>query len=187
MKKIIIIFILISISQSVSFASDDNYDSLYYQTPLSTTKLMHNLDPFQDEEYLKYTWSPYPLFRTCSYLYFKDLSVPPGYYLLTPRKFKDRDYVLFKSNGKVQFIIPVLKKETVPPDFYDLNVPVPKQTKFQIFCKKASDTFYKHSKSSRRIPPPKSFIAVSDEDNYFVMRLYYGDDCYVMAFRKDKY
>lgn len=187
MKKIIVTLIFLFMTQTISFAAIDDYDNLYIQTELSTTKLMHNIDPFQDEEYQKYTYSPYPLFRTCSYLYFKGLNIPPGYYSLTPRKFKEKDFVLFKTNGKVQFIVPVVKNEAVPIDFYAKNIPVPKQTKFQKFCKKTSDVFYKFSKNSRRIPPPKSFIEVSDESNYFVIKLYYGDDCFIMAFKKSMY
>lgn len=187
MKKFLVLFIILIFSRSLSVASIDDYDSLYNQAQLSTVKLMHNLDPYQDEDYQKYIWSPYPLFRTCSYLYFKDLSVSPGYYLLTPRQFKGNDYVLFKTNGKVQFIVPVVKIESVPEDFYKNNFPIPKKTKFEKFCKSTGDFIYKHLKSSRRVPPPQAFVDASDEGNYFVIKLYYGDKCYVMAFRKYKY
>ncbi len=187
MKRFLIFLTAIIVLQLPSLAKIDDYDLLYYQANLSDVKLMHDLDPFQDEEYQKYAWSPYPLFRTSSYMYFKNITLPPGYYLLTPRTLKGKDYILFKSAGKVKYIIPVVKKETTPIDFYQRQMPVPKQTKWQKFCKKTSDLFYKLAKNSKKIPPPKSFIDINLEGRYFIVKLYYGDDCYIMAFRKDQY
>lgn len=187
MKKILITLLILGLAQSTTFASTDNYDALYTQTEMFPTKLMHNLDPFQDEDYHKYTWSPYPLFRTSSYLYFKDLSIPPGYYLLTPRNLKGKDYVFFKTNGKVQFVVPVAKKTTTPLDFYAKNLPVPKLTKFQKFCKKTKETVFKHLKQSKRVPPPQSFVDIADEGSYFAIKLYFAQDCYIMLFRKVRY
>ncbi len=187
MKKIAVLLFILLTLKLPSVAQIDDYDLLYYQAQKCDVKLMHDIDPFQDEEYQKYAWSPYPLYRTSSYMYFKDITIPPGYYLLTPRKLKGIDYVLFKSAGKVKYIIPAVKKETVPIDFYQKQMPVPKQTKWQKFTKNVKDKFYSTFKSSKKIPPPKAFIDFKPEGRYFIIKLYYGDDCYVMAFRKNQY
>lgn len=167
--------------------ADIDYDSLYYQSNSTPPKLMHSIDPYQDEDNLKYAWSPYPLFRTSSTLYYMDKTIPPGYYLLTPRKLKDVDYVFFKENGRISFVIPVAKKEAVAPMFYDQYLPKPKLTKWQQFWKNRSDTFYKHHKNSKKMPPPPAYIEVADVGNYFLVKLYFDTDCYWLLFKCSKY
>ncbi len=187
MKKLFFIFLAFLSIQAVSSASAVDYDLLYYQAQPCDVKLMHGIDPYQEEEYSKYAWSPYPLFRTSSYMYFKSIEIPPGYYLLTPRNFKGKDYVLFKSAGKVQFIIPVVKIDTIPLDFYQKQMPVPRLTKGQKFRKSIKDKFYSLFKDSKKIPPPSSFVEVVQEGRYIVLKFYYENNCYYLAFRKSKY
>ena len=186
MKKFICLICLVLITLP-SMAAVDELQMLYESAQPSTIKLLHNLDPFQDEEYYKYAWSPYPLFRTSSPLYFKDTVIPPGYYLITARTLQGKDYVLFKDNGKVQFIIPVAKKVSVDPTFYQRNVPAPKLTKWQKFKKKAKDEFYKRNKNSKKVPPPNSFIDIADDGMFFLIKYYFGNDCYWIVFKKRQY
>ena len=111
MKKVISIIVLCMFALP-SFAETD-WDTLYNESKPFETKLMHNIDPFQDEDNLKYSYSPYPLFRTSCYLFYRNMRIDPGYYQLTPRKMKGQYYVFFKTNGKVKFIIPVVKRDVV--------------------------------------------------------------------------
>ena len=101
---------------------------------------------------------------------------------------KDRDYVFFKEAGKVKYIIPVVKKELVPVDFYHNNLPTPKLTKWQGFCKKVRDGFYTvFRNSSRKAPPPNSYIITENiEGNMYLIVLYYGDVKYYMVFKSNK-
>ena len=66
MKKIFIL-LLIFICSNPCFAAKD-YEKLYNEAQVPNIKLMHNLDPYQDEDYFNYAWSPYPLFRTATTL-----------------------------------------------------------------------------------------------------------------------
>ncbi len=187
MRKIILLFILIILLKTPAFAAVDDMGTYYNNTQQSTIKLLHDVDPFQDEEYYKYAWSPYPLFRTSSPLYFKDTTIPPGYYLITARNFKGNDYVLFKDNGKVKFIIPVVKKVSVSPMFYQRSVPTPKLTKWQKTRKKMKDWFFSKNKNSKKVPPPNSFIDIADDGVYLLIKYYFGNDCYWLVFKKNKY
>ena len=117
MKKLwSLIFICLIFCSLKSYAATD-YATLYEKAQVPDFELVHNLDPYQNEDYQKYAYAPYPLFRLSSTVYFKNQTVPAGYYILTPRVMKDRDYVFFKEAGKVKYIIPVVKKELVPVDF----------------------------------------------------------------------
>ncbi len=173
-------------SLSCAFSSDD-YDSLYDSAQLFESKLYHDIDPFQDEDNIRYAWSPYPLFRTSADLYFKDIKVEAGYYLLTPRKLRDKDYVFFKQNGKVVHIVPVVKKEKTPVNFYDANIPQRKKTKWQKFTSSVRKKFYDTAKDSGRQTPPSSLVNVDVEVKYVVMSFYYGEDKYVLLFKRSPY
>lgn len=186
MKKLFAIFILILISSPACLADNDFYQ-LYEQAELSSVKLMHNIDPYQDEENQRYTWSPYPLFRTSSPLYFKNITIEPGYYIVTPRTFKNKDYILFKENGKVTHMVPVAKKTITPPMYYETKVPVPKETGWQKFCKKTKNLFFKAAKDSKKTPPPSAYIETHDEGAFFLVKYYYGTHCYWLLFKKHKY
>ena len=122
-------------------------------------------------------------------VYFKNKAIPAGYYILTPRVIKNRDYVFFKEAGKVSYIIPVVKKELVPVDFYHNNLPTPKLTKWQSFCKKTRETFYKiFRNSSKKAPAPQSYVVTENvEGNLYLIVLYYGETKYYMVFKSNKY
>ncbi len=187
MKYIItLLFILICFAHPV-YSENNDYDSLYEKAEPFKSKLYNDIDPFQDEDIIRYTWSPYPLFRTSAFLYFKNITIEPGYYIITPRTLGSKDYILFKQNGKVQFIIPVVKKEKTPLNFYDANTPKLKLTKWQEFTSGVKKKFYNTARDSMRIEPPKSLVNVEVETKYIIMTVYYGDDKYTALFMRSPY
>lgn len=185
-KTITILFILCIITLPTKA---ENYAELYHNAQVPDFELIHNLDPYQNEDYQKYAWSPYPLFRLSSDVYFKNQSIPAGYYILTPRVINEKDYVFFKEAGKVKYIIPVVKKELVEVGFYHSNLPTPKLTKWQSFQKKFRDGFYTlFRNSSRKTPPPNSYIvSESVEGNMHLIILHYGETKYYLVFKSNKY
>lgn len=186
MKKVIILVLFFMVSMSPVFPAQD-YDALYEAAEPFASKLYNGIDPFQDEDTIRYTWSPYPLFRTSADLYFKDIKVETGYYLLTPRTLGGKDYVLFKQGGKVQYIIPVAIKGKTPVNFYEANTPPVKQTKWQKFASGVKKKFYDTAKDSGRSTPPKSLIQVETEVKYIIVTLFYGEDKNVLLFKRSPY
>ena len=185
MKKILIVIFTIIFIQSAGYTAD--YDSMYDAAKPFGSKLYNDIDPFEDEDAIKYAYSPYPLFRTSATLYFKDYAIEPGYYSLTPRQLKGEYYVFFKQGGKVKFIIPIAKKEATPLNFYDANIPKVKQTKMQKVAGKIRNKFYEISKDSMRMEPPKSLVNVDVEVKYIIVTLYYGEDKFTILFRRTPY
>ena len=189
MKKLIAItFLFFGLLFSPAFAAGE-YEELYQNAQLPDFELVHSIDPYQNEDYQKYAWSPYPLFRLASDVRFKTQIIPAGYYILTPRTMNGKDYIFFKEAGKVKFIIPVVKKELVPVDFYHNNMPTPKYTKWQKFCKSVRDGFYTiFRNSSRKSPPPSSYIVSENiEGDMYLIILYYGETKYHIVFKAGKY
>lgn len=189
-KQVIYILILIVtgfIFPSASYCATD-YATLYKNTKSADFELVHNIDPYQNEDYQKYAWSPFPLFRLSSDVYFKGQTIPAGYYILTPRSMNGKDYVFFKEAGKVKYIIPVVKKELVPVGFYHTNIPEPKYTKWQSFCRKVRNGFYTiFRNSSQKAPPPSSYIVteILEGDMYLIV-VYYGETKYYLVFKSVK-
>lgn len=145
---------------------------------------MHSIDPGQYYDNKNAAYSIYPLFRLCSPLYFKKITIVPGYYDLTPREYKGNDYILFKDCGLVKYIIPAYKKELVPDGFYETHLP---KTKFT-WRQKVRNNFYSfvgaHFKSAQRKPAVRTYLEVSDLDNSFVsMVIYFGNYRYYTIFR----
>lgn len=171
---------------SAAYCSGD-YDSMYEAAQPFQSKLFNDIDPFEDEDSIKYAYSPYPLFRTSAYLYFKDLTIDPGYYTIVPRKLKGEYYVLFKQGGKVKFIVPVAKKEATPLNFYDANIPKVKLTGMQKFTNKVRTTFYNVSKNSMKMEPPKSLVKVDVEVKYIIVTFFYGEDKFTLLFKRTPY
>lgn len=184
-SRIIKIFITILLITNCAYAQD--YEKLYENAEPFGTTLYNDVDPFEDEDSLKYAYNPYPLFRTSAYLYFKDFTIEPGYYSVTPRKLKGAYYVLFKQGGKVRFIVPVAKKEDTPINFYKANIPEIKKTPWQKFSGAVSNKFYKLSVKSQKIPPPKSYITVDTDIRYIIVSVYYGEDKYILVFKRTPY
>lgn len=197
-KKAFFTFALIFavfISVPFAFAQDETaqaqsenqkYAQIYNDLPEADFSYIFNLDPYQTEEYTKYMYAPYPLFRTAIRFVFKNTVIEPGYYLLTPREKNGKWYVLFKTNGKVQHIVPVYQKELVDPMFYKMYVPERKLTLWQNICKKSSDTVGRlFKKQTQRTPAPKSYIDVNElGTDFWQVVLYYGESKYCMIFMR---
>ena len=151
---------------------------------MPAVKYIHDIDPGEYYDTQNSTWSPYPLFRLTSPLYFKDIAIEPGYYLLTPREHKGDWYILFKEAGKIKYIVPVYEREIVPLTFYDDNLPNPKLAPTQKIHLKMLDFMGKHFDSAKRKPTPKTYLEITDLDNNFVsLVIYWGDYRYYTIFR----
>ena len=163
-----------------------NYPQIYHSLEPATHSYLHNIDSDQYYDMKDTAWSPYPLLRLNSYIYFKDIAIEPGYYLLTPRQHKDKWYILFKQNGVVNYIIPVYERDITPEFFYDKHLPKPKLNTAQKIHMGAL-SFLGKFKSSKRKDPIKSYMEINDLENYFVsIIIYYGNHKYSTIFRTIK-
>ena len=166
------------------YSQDIDIEQMYRDMPVPEFRYVHNIDPgeYQDTRYS--TWSPYPLFRLTSPLYFKTVAIEPGYYLLTPREHDEKWYILFKEAGKIKYIVPCYKREMVPMDFYKNNLPQIKMTKIQLIREKTLQLVGKKFNSSKRKPIPDTFLEVDDKDNNFIsMIVYWGNYRYYLVLR----
>ena len=166
------------------YTGDIDVEQMYRDMPVPTLKYVHNIDPgeYQDTRYS--TWSPYPLFRLTAPLYFKTITIEPGYYLLTPREHDGNWYILFKEAGKIKYIVPCYKKEMVPMNFYKNNLPQIKMTKIQLIREKTLKLIGKKVNSSKRKPIPDTYLEASDLDNNFIsIIVYWGNYRYYFVLR----
>lgn len=178
--------IIIPPYSSEKVKSTKNYTQIYSELEIPTFSYMHNIDPDQYYDMKDTTWSVYPLIRLNSPIYFKSITIEPGYYLLTPREHKGKWYLLFKQNGVVIHIIPVYERDYTPETFYDENLPKPKLTKSQKIHMGFLD-FIGNFKSTKRKPPVQSYLEINDLENYFVnIIIYYGPHKYKTIFRTIK-
>lgn len=163
-----------------------NYSDIYKSLEPADFSYMHDIDPDQYYDMKDTAWSPYPLLRLNSPIYFKNQTIEPGYYLLTPREHKNKWYLLFKQNGKVAHIIPVYERDITPEFFYDKHLPKPKLTPSQKIHMGVLD-FFGNFKSSKRKEPIKTYMEINDLENYFVsIVIYYGSHKYSTIFRTIK-
>ena len=171
-------------SQQTEFAKPSkDYAQIYNNLEVPSFTYMHDIDPDQYFDIKDTAWSPYPLLRLNSYIYFKNIAIEPGYYLLTPREYKGNWYLLFKQNGKVAHIIPVYDRKIVAEDFYETHLPKPKLTFAQKVHMGALSFLGKFSSTKRR-DPVKSYMEINDLENYFVsIVIYYGNHKYHTIFR----
>lgn len=174
-------------SSSIAFAGEEDYRQIYMNLQVPSFSYMHGIDPAQYYDNKDATYSIYPLFRLTSPIYFKNITVKPGYYLLTPVEYKGEDYLLFKDNGLVKHIIPVYKKEFVPVGFYEAHIPQPKLRWRQRMTKNFYHFIGTHFKSAQKKPPVQSYLEVNDLDNNLVsIVVYYGAYRYYTIFRTVK-
>lgn len=184
MKKCAFIISFILLSVLSANAKNVDYEQIYRDLETPKVKYIHDVDPGEYFDTQNSTWSPYPLFRLTSPLYFKDITIEPGYYLLTPREHKGDWYMLFKEAGKIKYIIPVYDREIVPMTFYDDNLPQPKLAPTQKIHLKMLDVMGKVMPSAKRKPTPKTYLEVTDLDNNFVsLIIYWGDYRYYAILR----
>jgi tellurite resistance-related uncharacterized protein len=163
-----------------------DYAKIYSDLQPADFSYLHDIDPDQYYDMKDSSWSPYPLLRLNSAIYFKEQTIEPGYYLLTPREHKDKWYLLFKQNGVVVHIIPVYDRETTPEFFYEQHLSQPKLTKSQK-VHMGSLSFLGKFKSTKRQDPVKCYMEINDLENYFLsIVIYYGDHKYSTVFRTIK-
>lgn len=168
----------------VCFAGEIDYKQIYLNLQVPSFSYVHGVDPGQYYDNKDAAYSIYPLFRLSSPIYFKSVTIMPGYYDLTPVVYKGSNYLLFKEAGAVKYTIPVYQKELVPEDFYDTHLPKQKYTNTQRMSLAFSRYLGKHFKSSQRKPPVKTYLEVTDLDNNFVsVVVYYGNYRYYTLFR----
>ncbi len=183
MKILFAIITLICINNFVLAANTD-IEQIYRDTPVPTIKYIHDIDPGENFDTHSSTWSPYPLFRLTTPLYFKTIAIQPGYYLLTPREQDGKLYMLFKEAGKVKYIVPIYDKQIVPINFYDENLPkanLKPSARWQLkWLNFVGNTF----KSSKRKPEAQNYLEVTDlENNFISLVLYWGDYKYYVVLR----
>ena len=160
-----------------------NYAEIYNNLQPADFSYQHDIDPEQYYDIKDASWSPYPLLRLNSYLYFKNIAIEPGYYLLTPREHEGKWYILFKQNGRVNYIIPVYERDITPEFFYDEHIPKPKLTWGQKVHMGFLD-FLGNFKSTKRKTPVQSYMEINDLENFFVsIIIYYGSHKYYTIFR----
>lgn len=182
MKKIILIICLICFAQSANAEID--YIKIYADMDVPTHSYIHNIDPDQYFETKNFTWSPYPSFRLVSPLYFKSIAIEPGYYLLTPREYKGKWYILFKQAGFIRYIIPTYNRDIVPEFFYAHNLPKAKLTFGQKLNIGTLNFIGKYFPSARREPIPQTYLETTDLDNnYISIVLYWGNFRYYTILR----
>lgn len=163
-----------------------NYAEIYNSLEVPTFSYQHNIDPEQYYDMKDTTWSVYPLLRLMSPIYFKNITIEPGYYLLTPREHKGDWFMLFKQNGQVKHIIPIYERDYTPEMFYDEHIPKPKLTTAQKVHMGFLD-FIGNFKSTKRKAPIQTYLEVNDLENYFVsIVIYYGSHKYSTIFRTVK-
>lgn len=168
--------------------TQEDYEQIYRDMQVPTFTFVHGVDPDQYYDMKDTTWSPYPLLRLNAPLYFKTIAIEPGYYLLTPRKYKDDWYLLFKEAGKVKYTIPVFAKDYTPENYYRDNLPELDMTKSQRWQIKFLNAWGKYVRSSKRKPPVKTNVELTDLDNNFLLiEIYYGAKKYSTLFRTEKF
>jgi len=169
---------------SAATAAETDYEQIYRELPIPTLQYVHGIDPGETYDTKDSTWSPYPLFRLTSPIFFKSIAIEPGYYLLTPREHQGNWYMLFKEAGKVKYVIPVYDRDITPELFYDENLPKPKLTFSQKVHIKSLDVIGKFVPSSKRKPAPQTYLEITDLDNHFIsLVIYWGNHRYYTIFR----
>lgn len=187
MKRFIVTLFLILYASGAAFCYETDYVKIYSGLEAADFSYMHGIDPGQYYDNQHASYSIYPLFRLSSPLYFKTVTVKPGYYALTPREYKGKPYLFIKDNGVIKYTIPIYKKELVPEGFYESHIPKPKLTTWQSMREWGYKFLGKHFKSSQKKSAPQSYLEVNDLDNSFVsIVVYYGNYRYYTIFRTVK-
>lgn len=173
-------------NENIPRIETSDYDAIYENLVEPDFDYIFGLDPYQADEYTKYIYSPYPLFRSGVNLIFKTKFIPKGYYLLTPREKNGQTYVLFKENGKIKYVIPVYKEDVVLETFYDDKLPKEVLNAYQKASKKSMNFIGRTwGHKNRRTPIPQAYIEFNDRGNYWDMILYYGMKKYYLLFKKE--
>lgn len=183
MKKWFVVLAIYLCASSV-LAKNVDYEQVYRDMEVPSHQYIHNIDPGEYYDMQNTTWSPYPLLRLTTPLYFKTIAIEPGYYSLTPREYKGNWYMLYKEAGKIKYILPVYDRDIVPEMFYDENIPKPKLAPTQKIHLFLLDKLGKFVPSAQRKPAPQTYLEMTDLDNNFVsMIVYWGNHRYYMIYR----
>ncbi|MCD8378561.1 MAG: hypothetical protein LUB59_07225 [Candidatus Gastranaerophilales bacterium] len=168
--------------------SQDDFEQMYRDMPVPTFTFVHGVDPDQYYDMKDTAWSPYPLFRLNAPIYFKTITIPPGYYLLTPRKYKGDWYLLFKEAGVVKYTIPVIAKDYTSEFYYRDNLKELDMKKSQRWQIKFLNSWGKYIRKSKRKPAIQTNLELTDLDNNFLLiDLYYGSYKYTTIFRTERF
>ncbi len=191
--KIFSFFLLLGLCvQGVVFADGNivkpdntDWEDLYQTQEAADFEYIFGLDPYQSDEYKKYMYSPYPLFRLGVQIQFKTITIQPGYYLLTPREKNGKTWILFKENGRVVYTIPAYKEDIVPDSFWEEKLPHPKLNPYENLRKGTTNLIGKaFGSKNQRTPIPKAYIEFDDKGDFWNMILYYGNKKYYLIFKK---
>lgn len=183
----ILIILALTSAGSKGFCGGIDYQRVYRELEMPTFSYVHNIDPDQYYDCKGFSWSPYPLFRLNSALFFKNITIAPGYYSLTPREYEGNWYILFKESGLVKYIVPVFNKDFVPEYFYETHLPKPRLTFGQKVKQNIFNFIGKHAKQSSKKQFPQSYLEVTDLDNNFVVIvIYYKEFKYSIIMRTVK-
>lgn len=162
-----------------------NWEKIYNQQEPADFDYIFGLDPYQNEEYTKYMYSPYPLLRLGVTIVFKNSVIQPGYYLLTPREKNGKTWILFKDNGKVLYTIPVYKEDNVAESFWEDKIPHPNLNAYEKLRKNTMNFIgKKFGSKNQRTPIPNAYIEFDDKGDFWNMVLYYGNKKYYTIFKK---
>lgn len=151
-------------------------------------KFENNLDPYEQQDNYSFARSPYPLIRTVMVMYCKNETIPPGYYLLTPRQINGRTYILFKECGKVLYSVPVFGEKQIDPE---KEYPLPKDPydSAPFGLKSVWKGF--GIISGRRTPNPKvpqhKVDCFAYDDQFYGINIYYKDKIYKTVYKIKKY
>ena len=168
--------------------TQDDYEQAYRDMEVPTFTFVHGIDPDQYYDMKDTTWSPYPLLRLNSPLYFKTIAIQSGYYLLTPRKYKEDWYILFKESGVVKYTIPVFERGHTPEFYYRDNLKEVETTRSARWQVKFLNAWGKYVRKSKRKPAIKCNVELTDLDNNFLLlELYYGAHKYSTVLRIEKF
>ncbi len=168
--------------------SQDDYEQAYRDMQVPTFTFVHGIDPDQYYDMKDATWSPYPLFRLNSPLYFKTLVIPPGYYLLTPRQYKNKWYILFKEAGVVKYTIPVFNQCYAEAGYYHTHLKELDMSRSARWHIKFLNSWGKYIRKSKRLPAIQTNLELTDLDNNFLLiDIYYGHYKYQTIFRTEKF
>lgn len=168
--------------------SQEEYQQIYRDLEVPTFRFHHDVDPDQYYDLKDAAWSPYPLMRLNSPIYFKSITIMPGYYLLTPRQYKGDWYILFKEAGKVKYIIPVFERNYTEAMYYETHLKEVDMKKSQRWMVRFLDGVGKYVRRSKRKPPIKTNLELTDLDNKFLLiEVYYGSMRYKTIFRTEKF
>lgn len=204
-KNTILLLILLISGQLISFAANfqsleipeafiqmskipqtqtDKIESIYNKLIPCDIKFENNLDPYEQQDNYSYGRSPYPLIRTIMDMYSQKTTIPPGYYLLTPRKINGREYLLFKQQGKVLYAAPIFENTQIdvdkeypqPEDPYD-KVPLGLRSAWKLFG----------IISGRRTPivkvPQHKLDCFAYDDQFYGINVYYKDRLYKTVYK----